>query len=382
MRARGWLLAVGVLPAFLASTTAAESETDPARWLDARPGYEWEFPRDHWTRPGYRTEWWYFTGHLRSSSGRRFGYQFTFFRVGLLPSPPELNSDWAAGDLIMGHAALSDLTQGDHRFSELVYRASPLLGGFGSYPDTVLAWSQGPAGTQESWRLRWLGDGFALSMADAENRFALRLTATAMKPLVFQGPNGFSRKARAASGAPVSASQYYSFTRLATSGSIAIDVDTLEVSGESWMDKEFGSGMLAADQVGWDWFSLQLDDGSETMIYLLRRQDGGVSYGSATLVAADGGVIHLELSEFAVTATTTWTSPHTAATYPAGWTIEVAGRRWEVRPVTPDQENRSERIAGMFYWEGAVEVLDRAGRRAGRGYVELTGYGEGRMPGL
>lgn len=129
-----WLIA----PLFVAAEVA---------WLNAQPGYRWSFPEDHWARPGYKTEWWYLTGHLDAQDGRRFGYQFTFFRVGVLTAKPEIASDWAVRDLIMGHAAISDLDQTAHYFSEVLYRATPLLGGFGTYPEPLIAWSRGPAGT-------------------------------------------------------------------------------------------------------------------------------------------------------------------------------------------------------------------------------------------
>ncbi len=344
-------------------------------WLAARPDYRWSFPRDHWARPGYRLEWWYFTGHLSAAEApqRRFGYQFTVFRIGLLREPPRVDSAWGAQDLVMGHAAVSDLESGRHVFSEVLYRAVPLLGGFGRPPEPRIAWSRAPAGTAEPWTLDWNGAAFDLAMADRARGIAFRLATRPAKPLVFQGPNGWSRKGEG----PNAASQYYSFTRLRTAGTLTLDGRAWTVSGESWMDKEFGSNQLGEHQVGWDWFSLQLADGRELMLYLLRDRSGAVDFAQGTVVSASGRARHLAREEWRVRATARWKSPESGAEYPARWEIELPGEalRVEVVPQLADQENRSLLVRDLFYWEGAVRVLGPDGSPAGRGYVELTGYG-------
>ena len=349
-------------------------------WTPARPGYVWSFPRDHWAREGYRTEWWYFTGHLRTveEPARRFGYQFTFFRIGVSQDAPPSGSAWAARDIIMGHAALTDLDTGRHRFSELVVRAAPLLAGFGRYPDTRLAWSVGPPGTPEPWELRWNGDGFDFTMADAGKSFGFSLSTRPLKPVVFQGPGGLSRKGEGAT----EASHYYSFTRMATTGAVRVDGKDVAVSGTSWMDKEFGSNQLGKDKQGWDWFSLQLDDGREVMLYLLRSRKSKTSYTGATLVEAAGEVRYLEPSEWELNVTREWTSPVSGAAYPAGWMLRIpaAGMTAAITPKLADQENRSVLIPNLYYWEGSVRVESASGKRIGQGYVELTGYGENSRP--
>ncbi len=356
--------------------------THAEEWKAARPDYVWAFPQDHWAREGYRTEWWYFTGHLSAEgdSTRRFGYQFTFFRVGLLTGRPDLASDWAARDLIVGHAAVSDLTAGRHVFSEALYRAVPLLGGFNAYPDPLMAWSRGPAGTDGQWTLRWNGEAFDFEMRDEAQGAAFRLSTRPLKPPVFQGPNGYSRKGRGATAA----SQYYSFTRLRTEGTLSLDGRQWRVRGESWMDKEFGSNQLGKDQVGWDWFSLQMDDGREVMLYLLRDGVGRVDYARGTLVTQAGEAKYLTPEAWRVRAVKTWKSPHTGAEYPARWVVELPGEglRVEVAPELADQENRARLAGGLFYWEGAVSVKNSDGARVGRGYVELTGYGTKNRPGI
>ncbi len=349
-------------------------------WTAAQPGYVWSFPRDHWAREGYKTEWWYLTGHLRTVEEpvRRFGFQFTFFRIGMLRDTPDGGSAWAARDIIMGHAALTELDTGRHRFSELVVRAAPLLGGFGRHPDPRLAWSVGPPGTPDEWQLRWNGHGFDFTMADAGKSFGFSLSTRALKPVVFQGPGGLSRKGEGAT----EASHYYSFTRMAANGTVRLEGEEWEVNGTSWMDKEFGSNQLGEDTEGWDWFSLQLDDGREVMLYLLRSRDGGTRHAGATLVDPAGVVRYLKRGEWKLNATGRWTSPATGAPYPAGWILDIpdAAIRAVITPRLADQENRSTLIPDLFYWEGSVRVESESGARIGRGYVELTGYGENSRP--
>ncbi len=349
-------------------------------WKTARPDYAWSFPHDHWARHGYKTEWWYFTGHLTSEDGRRFGYQFTFFRIGMLPRRPTLASDWATGNLIMGHAAIGDIESQRHLFSEVIYRITPLLGGIGEYPDTLIAWSRAPAGTDALWTLRWSGSGFDFSMTDSRRRMGFSLSTRPDKPMVFQGPNGFSRKGKD----EAAASQYYSFTRLATTGEIRLNGERLTVTGKSWMDKEFGSNQLEAHQAGWDWFSLQLDDGREVMLYVLRDTTGAADFARGTIVSAAGQARYLAPESFSIRAKETWRSPETDAVYPSQWEVALPGEdlRMSIRPVMADQENRSALIRSMFYWEGAVEITGPDGKRMGQGYVELVGYGTGSRPRL
>lgn len=363
-----------------------------AVWQPARPDYVWAFPRDHWSHDEYRTEWWYFTGHLTNEDGsRRFGYQFTFFRIGLAPDVPEWSSQWTTSNLIMGHASISDLDDEAHRFSEVLWRETPLLGEFLAVPawpvgETApaarmsgsIAWSLAPAGTPGRWTLDWNGTGFDVSMRDDRRGMSFDLQTTPVKPLVFQGPNGFSRKG----DAPTAASQYYSFTRLDTRGSLSLDGDTWSVRGTSWMDKEFGSNQLTGDQVGWDWFSLQLDDGRELMLYLLRRRDGAIDFARGTAIDGNGVARYLDSETWTVRALDTWKSSRTGAVYPMRWTVEVPtlGIDVEIRPLFEAQENLSQKAGGIHYWEGAVELVGHGSTIVGRGYVELTGYGPGNRP--
>jgi predicted secreted hydrolase len=404
MRSRGWVavvIAVGAAagaPACSGSSSgsgsgsgsdpqsvrpersAAESKGELSRsFTPAAPGYPWSFPRDHFRHDGYRNEWWYFTGQLESVEPprRRFGYQLTFFRVGLLPARPDLASPWATADLVMVHAAVSDLEGGTHPFSEVLWREIPYYGELAAFPRHPLAWARAPAGTEGRWTLDLAGDAWTMSVGDLARGFAYRLSATPERPLVFQGPGGLSRKA----DADGYASLYYSFTRLATEGTVTLGSRTWKVRGRSWMDREIGSSQLAPSQVGWDWFALQLAGGRDLTLYLLRRADGSVDFARGTLVLPDGSVRWLGAADFAVRATRTWTSAATGVAYPAAWRVEVPSARlaFDVEPLLADQEDRAALAGGVVYWEGAVRVRE-AGRDLGEGYVELTGYGEGSRP--
>ena len=350
-------------------------------WRVAVPDYAWSFPRDHWAHDGYRTEWWYFTGHLEGAK-RRFGYQFTFFRIGIVSEPIELelDSNWASSHAVMGHAAITDLASGRHVFSEVLYREMPLLASFDQDSEERIGWSRGPPGTKALWTLDFTGDGFRIAARDERLEMGFELTTRIAKRRIFQGPGGFSRKGKE-SGA---ASQYYSYTRLETSGELTLGGERFDVVGESWMDKELSSSQLAPQQVGWDWFSLQLDDGRELMLYIMRREDGTTDYAKGTVVSADGEARYLELEDFSVEATRHWVSPSTAARYPVAWRVHVSseGLELEVRALVDDQENKSRLPGGVFYWEGAVtiSVTGSGGETLGRGFVELTGYGEGNRP--
>src|SRR5262249_21671339 len=184
-------------------------------------------------------------------------YQFTLFRVGLRRERPDLASGWAAGNLVMGHVAVTDLAERRHVFSEVLYRETALLGGFGRYPDPRLGWSRAPAGTGGGAAPRASGASFDVAVADRARGLAYSLATRPLKPLVFEGPNGYSRKG----GDTATASQYYSFTRLATEGTLALGGRTVAVRGESWMGKEVGSDQLAEMQVGWGWRGRRVADG-------------------------------------------------------------------------------------------------------------------------
>ena len=370
MRTRSLFVTVLICTAAFA---AAAPAPDADAWRRAEPGGRaWNFPADHHALPDYRHEWWYVTGHLASADDAdpRWGYQLTFFRVGLRPGERDTTAAWSARDLVMAHAAVTDVATGGHVFSEILVRAVDPLGGFGAGDDSVLAWCAAPPGTPGRWSFRLDGDGFALTARDDRRGLDLDLRLAPERPPVFHGPGGWSPKSDDGSGA----SLYYSYTRLRTEGRVG----GAEVAGRSWFDREVFTGSLTAEQSGWDWISLHLDDGRDLMVYRLRRPDGSVDFGRGSLVGADGSLRILHPEDWTWTAAGTWTSPASGATYPSSWRLEIpdAGVDLAITPEVADCENASPR-SGMHYWEGPVRA---AGSTGGRGYVELTGYGEGARP--
>lgn len=354
------LIWLGLFPPLPASPAAA----GPADFLAARPGYQWQFPRDHGAHPGYRTEWWYYTGHLVSDQGELFGYQLTFFRVALTPAPQPRASAWAADTVYFAHFALTDGPGRRFHFRERAQRGA--LGLAGAATDRLHVWV-------DDWQATAQGEDIRLTAQD--EGLALDLTLTPVKPPVFHGDGGYSRKAAGTDHA----SLYYSLTRLATRGTLSLNGRRLHVRGESWMDREFSSSQLAPHQAGWDWFALQLEDGAEIMLYHLRLTDGGVDAASSgTYIDPQGRTRHLTREEFQITVTGHWRSAQSGARYPAAWEIRLPALGYELSltPTLPDQELRTAGSTRITYWEGQVKVIGRLKDAPikGRGYVELTGY--------
>ena len=328
----------------------------------AREPRPFEFPEDHGAHEDFRNEWWYFTGVLTTTGGRRFGYQYTLFRSAVAPTLSERESSWASRQVYMAHFALSDVEDRSFYAFERFSRGGAELAGVEVRPFRAWLddWVISGGETVPPLRIDVQSDGTALD---------LELTAT--KPMVLNGENGLSQKGRE----PGNASYYYSFTRLATRGTVTVGLKSFEVQGSSWLDREWSTSALEADQVGWDWFALQLSDGTDLMVYQLRRSDGSAdSLSSGTLVAVDGSSRRLRASDFEVEPRDTWTSPATGITYPSSWRIRLPEIELdlEVEPMFANQE-----LDLTFrYWEGAVTVRGSSEGAAltGRGYVELTGY--------
>jgi predicted secreted hydrolase len=320
------------------------------------------FPSDHGPHPDFRTEWWYYTGNLRTAAGRHVGFQLTFFRVALAPVAERRASAWATRQLYAAHFAVTDTAGRRFHASSRASRGALGLAGAAASPFRVWV---------EDWSAEGDGSSARLRAADAE--VALDLTVSAAKPAVAQGDRGWSRKGPE----PGNASFYYSFTRMPARGVVRLGRETLEVSGEAWMDREWSTSALGPGVEGWDWFALQLEDGRELMFYLLRRRDGaGDPFSAGTLVAADGSGRPLAAGDVQVESLAYWTSPHSGVRYPAKWRLSVpsAALSLEIEPRLADQELN----VGTRYWEGAVAVAGSAAGRplAGQGYVELVGYAE------
>lgn len=355
--------------ALAGGSVAAPANPADESFRTAQEGYRYEFPRDHGAHEAFRTEWWYYTGHLETAEGRRFGFELTFFRRGIPPDQVQTQpSRWSIDQLYLAHLAVTDVTGQRFHFRDRISRAG--LGKAGADATHLNVWiHQWKAATAEhsdQHRLDAKADGIALS-----------LTLDQAKPLVVHGEQGISKKG-AASG---QASHYYSFTRLATAGTVTIGAETYQVTGTSWMDHEFGSADLSADLVGWDWFSLQLADNRELMIYRLRHADGSSdATSSGTLVFADGRTQHLSASDFELTPLNTWTSPTSKATYPSRWQVSIPSLELSLKltPLLADQELRTSHSTQVTYWEGAVAVTGQEQGRPihGQGYIEMTGYAE------
>ena len=334
-------------------------------WKEAAAGYRFVFPRDHASHPDYKIEWWYYTGNLETPQGRRFGYQLTFFRVGVDPMPVN-PSRWAVRDLFMAHLAVSDPSGRRYRFAERLSRAGPGLSGADASQYRV--WNDDwTASLDEQEQGRHL-----LRAADA--RAAVNLVLQEGKRPVVNGIDGISQKGAQAGNA----SHYYSITRMPTRGSLVVDGETFDVAGVSWMDHEFGTSFLEPEQQGWDWLSLQLQDGRELMLYQMRRGDGSRDpRSSGTIVDRGGSARHLSAGDFTLrTAGPTVRAP-SGATYPIRWNVQIPAEQLILEVTTPlENQELSTEGAGVSYWEGLIDVVgtSRGAPLAGKGYLEMTGY--------
>ncbi len=321
----------------------------------ALPGYHYEFPRDHFNHPEFQTEWWYYTGNVHTRGGQRFGFELTFFRRGV-NRPAETKSVWDVNDIWMAHLALSDI--GGNRFlhAERLNRAGAGLAG----ADLVQArvWNG-------NWQAKWQPGFASQELSAVSDEFSFRFDLHSDKPPVIHGKNGVSQKAEGEGRA----SHYISLTRLATAGVLDLGGTRYPVEGLSWMDHEFFTEQLDAAQTGWDWLSLQLADGSEIMLYRLRRQDGSIDPHSAgTYVDPQGRSRFLASDDFTMTPGKKWKA------YPIEWTVRIPSLGVDAAIATrlPQQEFTETQT----YWEGAVDAIGvkQGGALSGSGYLEMTGY--------
>lgn len=350
----------------IAETLRGANDEGYARAIAPR---EFRFPADHGPHPEFRTEWWYYTGNLATPEGRRFGFQLTFFRSALAPEMPARKSAWATRQAWLAHFAVSDLG-----------------GAGGGHFHSFERWSRGAAGLAGAraepfrvWVKDWSAEGVGgqappMRLAASEADLGIDLMLQPGKPPVLQGDRGLSRKGPEAGDA----SYYYSLTRMPAAGTVRLGghrSHPFAVTGLAWMDREWSTSSLGRDQVGWDWFALQLSDGSDLMLYQLRRKDGSADPASSgTVVSPRGEARPLALPDFQIAGSGVWRSPRSGARYPARWRVRIPAEELdlEVRPALDDQELD----VSFRYWEGAVEIGGtRRGRPVrGQGYVELTGY--------
>lgn len=333
-----------------------------ARVLEPRP---FVFPRDHGPHHEFRSEWWYLTGNLDDEEGRHYGFQLTFFRFGLPPSIPERESAWVARDIYMGHFALTDVSARQMRSFERISRDALGLAGARSEPFKV--WI-------DDWRIESTGSSlFPLSLHASQDGLSLSLSLERAKPVVLQGDRGMSQK----SATPGNASYYYSFTRLPLKGKLTLeDGEVRSMTGQAWMDREWSTSALSDEQVGWDWFSIQLDDHTELMFYQLRRRDGSADPNSAgTSVDQQGRASRLAARDVVLEPIEYWTNPRDIS-YPVRWRLHIPRESLtlELDAYVLDQELDH----SVRYWEGAMSVHGMRANRpvAGHGYLEMTGYDE------
>lgn len=353
--------------AISASVVEAMQVPDNAGFARADAPMTLRFPADHGAHPEYRTEWWYYTGNLVSEEGTPFGFQLTFFRNALAPALPERTSTLATNQVYMAHFAVTDGKARRHSSFDRYSRGAGGLAGAEATPQ-VRVWL-------EDWQVVEFQPGHYRLMASASSEtgaVAIDLQLRESRPPVLHGDAGLHQKGAEAGNA----SYYYSLVGLETSGTLTSGGQSYSVQGRSWMDHEFGTSALSADAIGWDWFSIQFDNDAILMFYKIRLADGGVHpHIQGTWLGPDGQRT-IDENDFLLEATGSWSSPRTGITYPSGWTLSIPELELAltIEPLLADQEMQ----VSFVYWEGAIEVAGTlAGEQIrGKGYAELTGYGE------
>jgi predicted secreted hydrolase len=339
---------------------SAASSAAPTQYPAVVPGYSIEVPRDEGSHPQFRTEWWYLTGWVATPDGEPLGFQITFFRN--RPGVDEDNpSRFVARQVLFAHAAVSDPRRGSLLRAEKSARA-----GFG-----LAEAAEGSLAVKiDDWSLRQDGERYTAVASTSE--FVLELECVRVQPPLLNGKNGFSQKGPQ----PQFASYYFSLPQLQTSGRIVIGGREYPVRGVAWFDHEWSSGMFDQHARGWDWIGLNLDGGGALMVQRIRAVDGSQYWGGATLREPGKPDRVLAASEVAWSPLRRWRSSRTGVEYPVEWQITVGGRTIRLRPLLDDQENDARASTGTLYWEGAVRAFDERDQALGRGYLELTGYGE------
>lgn len=346
----------------VAEATFLQVAEDTSGFARATEPNNIEFPRDLGAHDAYQTEWWYYTGNLEGENGRQFGYQFTIFRRALTPDAvTDATSDWRSNQVYLAHFTVSDVANEAFYPHERFSRGAAGLAGAQAAPYRV--WL-------EDWSVEEMPSGGVRLLADGGD-VALDLILTQTLPPILHGDGGLSAKGPE----PGNASYYYSQVRQATSGTVRIGDETIAVTGLGWKDHEYSTSALSDGAIGWDWFSMQFDNGSSLMFFQIRREDGTLEpYSSGSFIAADGTVTHLTREDWSLDVLDEWTSPTSGATYPVGWRIEIESLDLllEGRPLMLNQELN----VSTVYWEGASQF---SGTLAGQpvsalGYVEMTGY--------
>ncbi|MEA2631952.1 MAG: hypothetical protein QOE66_2171 [Chloroflexota bacterium] len=325
------------------------------------------------------TEWWYYTGHLRAAGGARYGFEFVIFRAERGGFP----TSWVS------HLAVTDETGARFLYSQRLevgtqVDRSPrgsdglptgfdlsLVGADPSRPETLTrpAWAMSGSGGVDQLHATLAPAEAALAGSPAGLGLDLHLTAT--KPAALHGQDGWI------DFGPAGGSYYYSRTAMTASGTLVVDGRSMTVDGSAWFDHQWGD-FISVGGGGWDWFAVNLADGTDLTLSLVRDADGSYPLIYGTVVASDGTVRHLARDAFSVEVTDHWKSPGTGASYPAGWTIRIPSGDLTItlRPTVSAQELDTRSTTGVVYWEGSQVVHATKGGTplGGEGYVELTGY--------
>ncbi len=343
--------------------------TVPPGFLAADGSRPLTFPEDFGAHPDFRTEWWYYTGNLQTAEGRHFGFELTIFRVGLIPPTVDIPADskWSGRDVYFAHFAVSDIASESFYTFQRYSRPGPGLAG--AQADPYHVWL-------EDWNISGNAPGVYQLQAEQEG-VSLNLTLTDEMGVVLHGQNGYSRKGKSVTNA----SYYYSQPRLRADGFVSLNDVQYAVSGLAWSDHEFSTSVLDGNQIGWDWFSMQFEDGRALMLYQLRERGGGTSDSSSgTFIAVDGTPQPLNKSDFEIAVLDEWRSSQTRGLYPSSWNIQIREPvcLLNVSPWMADQEIN---FPPITYWEGAVRFEGTCDGTPvhGNGYVELTGYA-GNLP--
>ncbi len=356
MRALGMWLGRAALAATLIGAVAPAA---PVPYAPVIPGQTLQFPRDFGSHPRFRTEWWYVTGWLDTPEGESLGFQITFFRT--KPDTDQDNpSAFAPRQLLIAHCAISDPQLGRLWQDQRIRRTGMGLVEAGE-GDTHL--------DLDGWSLHHGRAGYTAAIA-AEN-FSLHLELKDDQPPLLHGEAGVSRKGPAMGAA----SYYYSLPQMQVAGHIQRGGRGTGVSGRAWFDHEWSSEYLDPDAVGWDWVGINLQDGGALMAFRIRDAAGGSRWAGGTLRDADGTTHILSPADVAFTSTGSWRSSRTGVTYPVRWRLRAGPKQLDLVPLMEDQENDTRLSTGAIYWEGAIRAVEHR-QLQGRGYLELTGYGE------
>ena len=375
------VLAAGIIFALWPQPQVTATGQATVAWLQSQPTSETEnsfrrvygpqkieFPRDFGPHEDYQTEWWYYTGNLETTLGRPFGFQFTIFRRALTPVTETINSNsssnWRSNQVYFAHFTISDIAKQSFYTKERFSRGAAGLAGAQASPYQV--WL-------EDWSATELAPG-QVQLRAKTDEVALDLTLQETLPPILQGDRGYSVKGEE----PGNASIYYSIIQQQTEGTITVGEETFAVTGLTWKDHEYSTSSLSSGTLGWDWFSLQFDQGTALMLYVLRKDDGSIAPSSAgTFISADGTVQPLKSQDWQLQILDTWKSPTSKGEYPSKWQLSIPQLDLTLtgKPLMANQELN----LSTTYWEGAVEFQGQQQEQPvlAKGYVEMTGYTQG-----